>query len=92
VSEESDDNQNVALSLPVPVVAAGLAAGLAVAAYVLLGRSNAAVEPVDKATKATKATKKFGRKLGLTTLITLIENDTTRKVVVAVLRAVARRS
>jgi hypothetical protein len=32
------------------------------------------------------------RRVGLMTLITLIENDTTRRVVVAALRAMARRA
>jgi hypothetical protein len=84
-----DDNESVALSLPVPLVAAGLLVGLAVAAYVLMGHDSAGA---DQAGSLRKPVKKFRRKMGLTTLITLIENDTTRKLLVTALKAMARRS
>jgi hypothetical protein len=89
--DESNREQGVAVSVPIGVVATGvlLAAGAAIA-YVLLAKESNGV--VSEAGQAARSGKGMLRKAGLMTLITMIENDATRKVVVAILRAMARRA
>jgi hypothetical protein len=49
-------------------------------------------DPTTQVKQRARSGRSFGRRIGLMTLITLIENDATRKVLVAILRAMARRS
>ena len=87
----NDENQSISVSMPTGVVAAGIVVGLAVvAAYLMSSKTD--VDPGTALKGSARASKGFGKRMGLMTLITLIENDATRKVVVAVLRAMAKRS
>jgi hypothetical protein len=87
VPGESGENENVALSVPLPAVAAAIALGIGIGSYLLLGRGSNG----ERTSGASNPAKKMGRKFGLMTLVTLIENDTTRKIVVAGIKAMARR-
>lgn len=89
MADNTGGNDNFSVSLPVGAVAAGLLVGLAAATYFLAGRGDDVTETVAQKGKAGKGKL---RKLGLMTLVSLIENDATRKVVVATLKAMARRS
>jgi hypothetical protein len=86
---DENDGQKISVSVPIGAIAVGLAIALGTA-YMLTNReeetSGGAVK--DK----LKSGKGFGRKMGLMTLITLIENDATRRVVVGILRAMAKRA
>jgi hypothetical protein len=91
VSDDSSESQDISVSVPTGVIAAGIFIGMAaLAAYIMASRSDEGASGVIAA--KAKSGKGFGKKIGLMSLITLIENDATRKVVVAVLRAIARRS
>jgi hypothetical protein len=89
MTEENVTDRNLSVSVPVGAIATALVLGLAAVAYTLIGREGESDE-----TNTSQKTKSGGirRKLGLMTLITLIENDTTRKLLVSVLRAIAKRS
>jgi hypothetical protein len=91
MSEEDTDNKGVSLTLPIGALGAALALGLAAAAYTYFSNEDAE----DAQSKGGQSKGKSGsmrRRLGLMTVITLLENDQTRKVVLAVLRAMARRA
>jgi hypothetical protein len=91
MAEDGSDNQNVSMSVPIGVVATSVLLGLAAAvAYIILGRSDQSVTGAPG--QAARSGRSMMRRVGLMTLITLIENDTTRRVVVAALRAMARRA
>lgn len=91
MSDNGNDNQGLSVSVPIGLVATGVLVGLAtVAAYLASNRGNGTV--ASQVQGKAKSTKGFGKKIGLTTLITLLENDATRKVVLAVLKAMVRRS
>lgn len=91
MANDSNGEQNISVSVPVGVIAAGAVIGLiAAAAYVMTQRGDTDVSGV--AGQAARSGRGFSRKLGLMTLITIIENDATRRVLVALLRAIARRS
>lgn len=90
MSEDGNSETGMSISLPVGVVASVLLLGVAGgAAYLILGQENAA-EAVQG--RVIKPRKRLLRKVGLSALVTLIENDATRRVLVAALRAVAKRS
>jgi hypothetical protein len=91
VTADSNSNDDVNVNVPVGVVAMGalLAAGAALA-YILLGRGSESATPDPG--RVAKSGRGLMRRAGILTLITLIENDATRKVVVALLRAMARRA
>ena len=86
---ENGNGSNISLSVPVGAIATAAVLGLAAAAYTLLNRDSEAPEG-SSGQKSKSGSMK--RRLGLMTLATLIENDATRKVLVSVIRAVARRS
>jgi len=87
MTQEENGGKNVSLALPVGALGAALAIGLAAAAYTYLSSDDAG-ESSDTKAKAGSMRKK----LGLKTIITLLENDATRKVVISVLKAMARRA
>jgi hypothetical protein len=89
VASDNNENENPSVSVPVPLVAAGIVAGLAVATYIMLSRSD---DNGEQASPKKKMGKTVRRRVGLMAFITLLENDATRKVVLAALRAIARRS
>ena len=85
---EDDQGQKISFSIPFGAIAAAVLLGLAAVAYVLSSRQQNGVDTARK----PRSGRAFGRRVGLRTLITVIENDTTRKVLVAALKAIARRS
>jgi hypothetical protein len=89
MADENDENKNISVSVPMGAIATALVLGMAAAAYALIGRDNAGSE-TGSALKAKSGSVR--KKLGLMTLITVIENDASRKVLLAFLRAMARRS
>ena len=91
MTQDSDGKPIISGSVPLGAIAAGaLIAVAAAAAYLLANRENGGVTATIR--EKGKSRKGFGRKLGLMTAITLIENDATRKLVIALLRAMARRA
>jgi hypothetical protein len=89
MADENDENKNISVSVPMGAIATALVLGMAAAAYALIGRDNA-VSETGSGLKAKSGSMR--KKLGLMTLITVIENDASRKVLLAFLRAMARRS
>lgn len=85
-------NEDRKLSVSVPTgVVAGVAVLTALAiAYAFIDRGDGDDSPVTSA--KSKMGKGMRRKVGLTTLIAMLENDLTRKVVIAALKAMAKRS
>lgn len=90
MTQEESDGKNVSVSMPMGAIGAAAILALAGAGYALLSRSDA--DGVAGALQKAKPSKALPKKLGLMTVVALIENDATRKVVVAVLKALARRS
>jgi hypothetical protein len=91
MTSDNTNDENFSVSIPIgAAVTAILLAGAAAAAYLLIGRTEEGAE--SSGSGAARSGKSMIRRLGIMGLITLIENDATRKVVVAVLRAMARRS
>lgn len=91
MASESNGDQSLSVSVPMGVVVAGVLVGLmAAAAYLMMQRGDATTS--GSAGQAARSGRGFGRKIGLTTLITLLENDASRRVILAVLKAIARRS
>ena len=89
MADENDENKNISVSVPMGAIATALVLGLAAAAYALIGRDNS---DADNGSGLKAKSGNMRKKLGLMTLITVIENDASRKVLVAFLRAMARRS
>lgn len=91
MADDDTARQNFSVSVPLGVLAAGVIVGLAAAAaYVISIQGNGETTTMPRG--AAKKGKGMGRRFALLSLVTLIENDTTRKAVVAVLRAIAKRS
>jgi len=90
MAEDSNQEQGISVSLPMGVLATAILVGLAAAvAYTLTNRET---DPIQGTKEKGRGGKGFTRKLTLMTAVTLLENDATRKVVLAVLRAMARRA
>lgn len=87
MAEEDTGSKNRSLTLPVGALGAALALGLAAAAYNYMSSG----ESSDSAPSKSKSGS-MRKKVGLMTLITLLENDATRKVVLSVLKAIAKRA
>ena len=89
MSSENNDN---AFSITLPLGAALGAVAIAAAgtaAYLILNGSEGTMPSGPGFTSSGRS---MLRRIGLMGLITVIENDASRKVLVAVLRAMARRS
>lgn len=88
---DTNDQSGLSLSLPIGVIATGLLLTVAATiAYVIVNRQ-------DESAGGTGGRARFARgglfrRAGLMTFIALIENDATRRLLVTVLRAIARRS
>ena len=88
---DKNDDAGISVSLPVGVIATGLLIGVAASiAYVLVSRQDDSTENAQGRSRSKGGG--IFRRMGLVTLISLIENDATRKVLVTVLRAIARRA
>lgn len=85
---DDDQEQKISVSVPLGAIASAVVLGVVAAAYVIMTREEDGNSDVGAKSRSSS----FGRKIGLRTLITLIENDATRKVLVAALKALARRS
>lgn len=85
---QNDGKSNISVSVPIGGIATLLVLGLATAGYLIATRSG----DDEGSSEKPKSGRNMRRRLGLMTAITLIENDATRKVVVAMLRAMARRA
>lgn len=88
MTESDNGNKGVAVSVPVGALGAAAALALAGAGYAYFMRSSA--EPDENGQKPRSGG--LRRRLSLMTAIALIENDATRKLVVAALRAMAKRA
>jgi len=86
--EQNESKPNISVSVPIGGIATLVVLGLAVAGYLIASRSSGEEASGEK----SKSGRNVRRRLGLMTAITLIENDATRKVVLAMLRAMARRA
>ena len=89
MTSRDSNEQNFSVSVPVgAAVAAILLAGATAAAYLIIGR------PAELGAEGGQSMPGGGflRKVGLLGLVAMIENDATRKVVVAVLKAMAKRA
>ncbi|MGI8968915.1 MAG: hypothetical protein ACR2GA_07420 [Chloroflexota bacterium] len=80
----------MSVSLPMGAIASAVLLAAAGVLYAVITR-NDEEGVADKLQKA-KPKGSIGRKMGLLTLVTLLENDATRKVVLTALRAIAKRS
>lgn len=84
------EGQSIGVSVPIGAVAAAALVALGVASYLLTNRSEE-ITP-GPAGQVARSGRRAGRRLGLNALIALLENDATRKVVLALLKAMARRA
>lgn len=94
MTSDNDENQNISLNVPVGVIATGVVLGLAAAAYALMMRNSEAMTREGMggtASEMARTSKGMLRKAALSGLIAAIENDASRKLVVAVLKAMAKR-
>ena len=89
MASDDQSQQKMSFNVPIGVLAAAAVIGLAGAAYTLLKPSSGGED--DSTSSKTKSGGNIRKKLGLMTLVTLIENDVTRKGVVALLKALAKR-
>jgi len=85
VTENRQQNEAVSVSIPVGLVASALILLAAGAVYMLVAKP-------DIAAGESPNPKGMLRRAGLLALAGAIENDFSRKAVVAIIRAVARRS
>jgi hypothetical protein len=85
------EKPNISVNVPIGGIATLLLLGLAAVGYMMASRKS---EPESQSVteKAMASGRNVRRRLGLMTVITLIENDSTRKLVLALLRAMARRA
>ncbi|MGH2441556.1 MAG: hypothetical protein ACRDFX_00110 [Chloroflexota bacterium] len=90
MADNRNDDKKVSVSVPIGAVVLGVTAALAGAAYTLLKRDadDAALDLGQK----MKPVRGMRKKIGLVALAGLIENDKSRKLLVATLRAMARRA
>lgn len=88
MAEEGNEGRHIAVSMPIGALAAVLVVAAAGLAYTLLLRE-------DESGEGTARSKGKGgsmrRKVGLRALIAVIENDASRRLLLAVLKALARR-
>jgi hypothetical protein len=82
---------NISVRLPIGGLATLALLGIAAAGYLIATRDSEP-EPQSVAEKALASGRNARRRIGLKTVIALLENDASRKVVLAVLRAMARRA
>ena len=94
MASENSENENISVNVPIGAIAAGLVLGLAGVAYAVMMRNSEAMtrdSMTGTASEMARTSKGMLRKAALSGLIAAIENDASRKLVVAVLKAMARR-
>ena len=89
MAEDDQQGSNISVSVPIGALVSAAVLGAAGAAYLFLNRGDSATSAVSGLNEKGKGLR---RKVGLTTVITLLENDASRKVVLSILRAMARRA
>jgi hypothetical protein len=89
MAEEDQQGSNISVSVPIGVLASAAVLGAGAAAYLFLNRGESTTSTPSGLNQKSKGLR---RKVGLTTVITLLENDASRKVVLSILRAMARRA
>lgn len=89
MAEEDQQGSNISVSVPIGALASVAVLGAAAAAYLYLNRGDSSMPTASGLNEKGKGLR---RKVGLTTVITLLENDASRKVVLSILRAMARRA
>jgi hypothetical protein len=87
MTDEVNGGRHISVSMPVGALATVLVIALAGFAYTFLLREDEEGENAGR----PKPKGSIRRKVGLKTLIAVIENDTSRRLLLAVLRALARR-
>lgn len=92
MTTENNESKNMSVSVPLGALGAVLAIAVGAAVYIVLNRGEDESVPPTPGAKAKAKAKGMRRRIGLSTAITIIENDTTRKVLLAALRAIAKRS
>lgn len=95
MASRNDENQNVNVNVPIAAIVTGLVLGLAAAAYALTMRNGETMghtTMADTASEVARGGKGMLRKAALNALIAAIETDASRKLVVTVLKAMAKRS
>lgn len=95
MASRNDENQNPNVNVPIGVIATGLVLGLAAAGYALMMRNSESMgrtAVTGTAGGVARGGKGMLRKAALSGLIAAIENDASRKLVVTVLKAMAKRS
>ncbi|HEX8919358.1 MAG TPA: hypothetical protein VF898_12700 [Chloroflexota bacterium] len=90
MAENDDQQKGISVSMPVGALAAATLVGLAAAAvYMVINREDDTLQDIKTKSRGGKS---VGRKFALLTAIALLENDMTRKVVLRILRTMARRA
>lgn len=95
MASTNGENQNVNANVPIGVIAAGLVLGLAAAAFAMMRQNSQTVSGTTIAGTASgvaRGGKGMLRKAALNALIAAIETDASRKLVVTVLKAMAKRA
>jgi flagellar basal body-associated protein FliL len=87
-TNETTSGRKVSVSVPITSVATLILLAAGTAAYLLVSRQDEEEVTAQK----PRTVKSIRKRLGLLTLVTLIENDSTRKMVLALLRAMAKRA
>lgn len=90
MTNDEEQGSNISLNVPISVLGLALVAGLAALAFLMNSGPDSSSEST--ASAVTRSARGGLRKVGLLGLASAIENDATRKVVVAALRAMAKRS
>lgn len=90
MTDETNGQANLSLTVPLGALAAAAVLGLGAVAYILYARGDAGGEI--EGAKPAKSRGGMRRKVGLMTLIAVIENDTGRRLLLTVLKAMARRA
>lgn len=89
MADDDQQGSHISVSVPIGALAAAAVLGAAAAAYVFVNRGDSGASAPSGLNAKRKGLR---RKVGLTTVITLLENDASRKVVLSILRAMARRA
>lgn len=89
MAEDDQQGSNLSVSVPIGALATAAVLGAAAAAYLFVNRGDSGATTPSGLNQKGKGLR---RKVGLTTVITLLENDASRKVVLSILRAMARRA
>lgn len=91
MASDENDERSVSVSVPIGAAVAGvLLLGSAAAIYFLLGGGSKSSTSGESS--VANSSRSFLRKMGILGLATMIENDFSRKFLVSILKAIARRA